>query len=73
MASSLWQLSAVQTAQGIRDGDFSASEVLESVLERVADVNPRLNAIVYDCSDEARETAARADRMGSTQRQSPAR
>jgi amidase len=62
MASSLWQLSAVQTAQGIRDGDFSASEVLESVLERVADVNPRLNAIVYDCSDEARETAARADR-----------
>ena len=42
----LWQLSAVDQAAGIRIGDFSSTAVVESVLERVAQKNPELNAIV---------------------------
>lgn len=61
MSEQLWRLGAVAAAAGIRAGEFSATELLESVLERIASLNPELNAIVYDCSDEAREAAREAD------------
>jgi amidase len=61
MTDALWRLSAVELASGIRERRFSSAEVLESVLERVDALNPRINAITVDCREEARADAARAD------------
>ena len=58
----LWRASAVEQAEGIRTGRFTSAEVTDSVLRRIADHNPRLNAIVYDLADEARIQAEQADR-----------
>ncbi|MEM9133973.1 MAG: amidase [Actinomycetota bacterium] len=57
----LWKLSAADLAAGIREREFKPSEVVASVLDRVAAVNPGLNAITYDLSDQARLDAAAAD------------
>ena len=53
--------SASEIARRVVDGKVSAGEVLEDHLARVAEANPRLNAIVTLCEDEARRTAAAAD------------
>lgn len=58
----LWKLGAVEVADGIRDGTFSARQVVESVLARIEANNPALNAIVYDQADLARAQAEQADR-----------
>jgi amidase len=42
----MWGRTATELAAGIRDHAFSAREVMEAHLERVAAVNPRVNAIV---------------------------
>ncbi len=57
----LWKLSAVELAEGIRSKQFSCREVTESVLARIAARNPKLNAIVFDMTDEARAQAEAAD------------
>jgi amidase len=59
--TSLWQLSAVDQAAGIRDGKFTAKALVESVLERVAQKNPELNAIVDPLNEQALSAAATAD------------
>ena len=56
-----WQLSAVRTAELVRDGDVSAAEVAESHIRRIDEVNPRLNAVVLRTDDALRETASRVD------------
>jgi len=45
---------AVEIAEAVSGGAVSATEVLELHLERIAEVNPRLNAIVTLCEPEAR-------------------
>ena len=57
----LWQLSATELAQGIREKTFSVSEVVGSVLDRVAAKNSDLNAITVEFPDEALAAAAAAD------------
>lgn len=57
----LWQLSAVELAAGIRDQSFTATAVVQSVLERVADKNSELNAIVDPLNDQALMAAEEAD------------
>jgi len=42
----VWGRSATELAAGIRAREFSAREVMASHLERIAEVNPRVNAIV---------------------------
>jgi amidase len=61
MEDELWRLSAVSTADGLREKRFQATEVLESVLKRISVRNPGLNAIVDHCADEAHSAAQRAD------------
>ena len=56
-----WQLSAVDQAAGIRDGDMTSTEVVQSVLERVALKNPELNAIVDPMDEQALRAAEQAD------------
>lgn len=62
MGEELWQKSAVDIAAEIREKQFSCSEVMVSVVERIRALNPRLNAIVTDLSDQALAEAAAADR-----------
>jgi len=61
MSDELWQLSACETAEGIRTKRFSSREAMESVVRRIRAKNPALNAIVYDHSEEALAAATRAD------------
>lgn len=62
MSEALWQKSAVDIAAGIRHRLFSCSEVMESVVERIRALNPKLNAIVVDLTDQGLAEAAAADR-----------
>ena len=62
MSQALWQLSAVEVAAGIRARRFSCSEVMVSVVERIRKLNPKLNAIVGDLTEQALAQAAAADR-----------
>ncbi|HXY07705.1 MAG TPA: amidase [Terriglobales bacterium] len=62
MSDPLWQKSAVEVAKGIRDRRFSCSEVMVSVVERIRALNPKLNAIVIDLTEQALVAAAAADR-----------
>src|ERR1700722_8535912 len=66
MSQALWQLSAVEVAAGIRSRRFSCSEVMVSVVERIRKLNPMLNAIVVDLTDQALVEAAAADQKSQT-------
>lgn len=61
MSSSLWQLSACDAAAGIRNKQFSAEALMESVAKRIQRCNPGLNAIVLDLSEQALVEARLAD------------
>jgi amidase len=58
----IWQWSAVETALAIRSGVISAVEVVEAHLERMRAINPQLNAVVVDLSEEALKAAKASDK-----------
>lgn len=53
--------SLTEIARAIREREVSATEMLEAHLERIAAVNPTLNAVVQLCAERARTEAAAAD------------
>jgi amidase len=57
---------AVKLAGLIRKGEVLAAEVLEAAIERLEEINPRLNAVNYKAYDRARRavTAARGPFAG---------
>ena len=57
----LWQQGAGELAGMIRQGETSSAEVVEAHLDRIDQVNGKLNAIVHVMADEARAGAAAAD------------
>src|SRR4051812_37340539 len=57
----IWQWSASETAAAIRSGAISSLEVTETHIQRMRSVNPKLNAVVVDLSEEARRAAKAAD------------
>jgi amidase len=61
----VWQWSAVETAATIRAGAISSVEVVEAHLARMRAVNPKLNAVVVDLSEEALKAAKAADSAGA--------
>ena len=61
MADHLWQMSACDLAEGIRQKRFSCLDAMTSVVGRIRARNPALNAIVYDYSEQALAEARRAD------------
>lgn len=66
---SINQLGAGEIARLIKFGDLSAREAVESHIEHVEEVNPKLNALVVPLFDEARAQADKADearRRGET-------
>jgi amidase len=61
MRSELCGLSAAELSSRIQSKDLSAREVMAAHLERIAEVNPRLNAIVTVDAEGAMRRAADAD------------
>ena len=57
----LWGLTAVETADLVRGREVSAVEVTQSSLDRLAAVNPAINAVVTEMPEEALAEAARVD------------
>ncbi len=57
----LWQLSASEVAANVRGREITAVEVAQSTLDRLAAVNPAINAVVTEMPDEALAEAARVD------------
>jgi amidase len=58
---SLCDLAASEMARRLRAGDLSARDVMQAHLDRIADRNPRLNAIVTLDGERAMAAAGRAD------------
>ena len=58
----LWQLSATEIARATCAGELTTEEVTNSNLKRMQDVNPDLNAVVMDLSEEALERAHALDK-----------
>ncbi len=59
----VWQWSALETAAAIRSGAVSSVEVTQAHIARMRAVNPKLNAVVVDLSEEALKAAKAADKM----------
>lgn len=57
----LWQWSATRIALATASGEVSAEAVTEAALQRLAEVNPRLNAVVDRLDDSARAAARALD------------
>jgi len=54
-------LSGLAQARLIREGRLSSTELVDTHLERIAEVNPRLNAVVELLAEQARQGAREAD------------
>ncbi len=61
-SSSLCAKGAAELARLIVVGDVKSVEVVEAYLDRIADVNPSINAVTVTLADEARAAAAVVDR-----------
>ena len=57
----LWQWNASDLAATIREGDVRCEDALVSVIDRMHVVNPHLNAVVVDMSEQALQNAREAD------------
>lgn len=66
MADELWRKNARELAMMIARGETTSTAVVEAHLERIAAVNPALNAVVVVLADDARQAAATADRAVAT-------
>ncbi|MDB5817823.1 MAG: bam [Rhizobacter sp.] len=61
LPSELWKWDAVDLAEAIRSGVCSSREVVASCAERMARVNPAINAVVVDLTGQALAAADLAD------------
>lgn len=61
MASELWRRSAVEIAKMVREKSVSAVEVAEDALARIEAVNPMINAVVQDTTEQALDAARAVD------------
>lgn len=61
MGDELWRLGALQLAEGIRTRRFSSREVVQAHLDRIAQVNGHVNAVVKVLAESALAAADEAD------------
>ena len=61
MADEIWRWSAVDIVHGVRTRLISAREAAESCFQRLADVNPTINAVVDVLEDDALAAADAVD------------
>src|SRR2546425_2496256 len=57
----LWQMSGLDLGEAIAAKEVSATEVLDAILARIEEVNPRVNALVTLAVETARNEANAAD------------
>jgi amidase len=65
MANELWRMSAVEAVGRLRKGEISPLELVEASAQRIAEVEPAVNALPTLCLDRAREHARRIMQTGS--------
>ncbi|MEV6580078.1 amidase [Streptomyces sp. NPDC051582] len=63
MPEPLWKMSAAAQAAAVHRADVSAVELVDSHLERIAEVNPQVNAVTQLMAERARAAAAHTDRL----------
>jgi amidase len=63
--------SALELAEGLRRRELSAVELLEACLSAVDERNPQLNAVIWRNDEQARASAAEADRRLAAGEQAP--
>ncbi|MBP0630697.1 amidase family protein [Cupriavidus sp. AcVe19-1a] len=61
--STLWRWSAASIAAAVRKREVSCREVVTSVLARIEEINPRINALAEVLAEEALASADAADRL----------
>src|SRR5262245_5945716 len=72
MTGEITGLSAVELARRIRAGELASRKVVDAFIERIEEVNPKLNAVVVRRFDEARREADAADAArGRSEAQGP--
>ena len=59
----LWRLGASEIATRVANRDISATEVAEQSLQRLQDVNPKINAVVQQMPEQALAAAAAVDQQ----------
>ncbi|WP_367434975.1 amidase [Streptomyces celluloflavus] len=63
MRDALWKMTARAQAAAVRDGAVTAVELVDAHLERIAEVNPAVNAVTQLLAERARAEAAKVDRQ----------
>ncbi len=63
MPKEIWQWSAAQTAEAVRNREITSTQAVEAAVERMAAVNGPVNAVTLDLSGPAMEQAQRADEV----------
>src|SRR3954469_21774187 len=59
MRNELWRMSAVEAVARLRKGEVSPLELVEASAQRIAEVEPAVNALPTVCLERAREHAGR--------------
>lgn len=62
MRNVLWKMAAAAQARAVLTGEASAVELIDAHLERIAEVNPAVNAVTQLLAERARAEAATIDR-----------
>jgi len=65
MTDEIWRWDGTRMAEAIARREISSREAVSSCLRRMAQVNPRLNAVTVDLGEAARAAAERADQAVS--------
>ncbi|MFF2924332.1 amidase [Streptomyces celluloflavus] len=63
MRDALWKMTARAQAAAVRDGAVTAVELVDAHLERIAEVNPAVNAVTQLLAERARAEATKVDRQ----------
>ena len=61
MVDKLWKSGVTELAEMIRSGEISSREVIQAHLDRIEEVNPKLNAVTVVLGEQALEAADKAD------------
>ena len=69
MGKDLWKLSAKEIVKLTKNGDLSVVSVVQSNIDRMHQVNPSLNAVVTDLSEQALEQADLLDEIRKSGKQ----
>ena len=69
--SELWKLTLKEASDGLTQGLFSAKALTESTLERIQDVEPKVQSFITLTSEQALVDAARADKRIASGNKTP--